>query len=102
MNHYWKMIRTVLGEQFCNYGDSSVHSLLEMLYLHFTELNPINSDETQALCNALDPYLGKLSEAEIDSVFILVNDLCVQHEKAAFLKGMQAGASLMLELLTHP
>ena len=47
---------------------------------------------------ALNEHLGELSFQENDRGFSLVNTLCSEYERVAFLAGLQLGAQLMMEI----
>jgi hypothetical protein len=55
--------------------------------------------KTKAASRKLHDHLGDLSFRENDDVFSLVGTLCAEHERIAFLAGLQLGAQLMLELM---
>ena len=76
-----------------------VDSLWEMLYIFYTECNPIQPQEHRHLNDTLVPYFRPLTLKEKDTVFMLVGDLLVQHERTAFLEGAKFGTRLAIELL---
>lgn len=58
----------------------------------------MSNAKTKAACRALNEHLGELSFRENDRVFSLIGTLCAEHERIAFLAGLQLGAQLMQEL----
>lgn len=55
-------------------------------------------DATREGYDALNECLSDLSLHENGQVFTMVGTLCAEHERIAFLSGLQLGAQLMLEL----
>ena len=45
MKPYIENLKTCLAEHLPNYGDCDAHSILEMLYSHYTELNQMDTAE---------------------------------------------------------
>ena len=98
MNPYIKLLNDTLSAHTPQYGYGSVHSLCEMLYMSYTELNPIDSEKIQTLIHALNPYFRNLSIHEESETFYLLMDLCAEFERLAFLEGMHVGSRLTAEL----
>lgn len=78
------------------YGDAE--SLLDVLYWHFAEFNPMDSSEAKAQFANLRNTLHYLSEQEFDAVFGIVSCICVEQERTAFKEGLRLGVALVQEL----
>ncbi len=98
MNRYIKNLKSFLAEQTPNYLYDDANSLLEMLYYCYTTSNPVNNAVIQYQFKELNDVLCHLSLTEINAVFSLTCDLCVSHERQAFLDGVHVGIRLFSEL----
>lgn len=98
MNPFSKKIRAFIAQSPPNLGDEDIHSLLEMLYLAYTELNPIDSQAIRNHFRQLEAFFAILSPEGSDQAFAVICRLCSEHERTAFLEGIQIGARLMTEL----
>ena len=98
MHPYTEKISAYLAEREPNYGDGDIHTLLEMLYHCYTELNPIDSEKIRRDFAGLDTILSKLPWEDNNALFCAILDLCGEHEALAFFAGFDAGARLMAEL----
>lgn len=72
-------------------------SVLETLYWNYTQDNPINNEKIRELFASLRSQFPHLSMQEFDPVFTTVSELCVEHERLAFLEGLRLGVALMTE-----
>lgn len=98
MHPYIERLKNELeGEDPC-YGYTDAHSLLEMLYMWYTEWNPINSEQIQKDFFALELYWKGCTGKQIDEAFDIVTRLCANHERLAFLEGIRVGVRLASEL----
>lgn len=79
-----------------SYGGAE--SLLEFLYWHYSEDNPIDSQKIRDGFAKLRSQFPHLSLQEFDPIFIMVSDLCVECGRLAFYEGLHLGAALMTEL----
>ncbi len=98
MNTYIEKIKTYLHEQTPDYGYADVSSLLEMLYACYTTHNPINNDRIRQCLAQQNDILSQLTLEENDRMFTTTSELCLIHERLAFLEGIQVGARLVMEL----
>ncbi len=71
---------------------------LDSLYWHYGESHCMSNEKTKAASRAIRDYFGNPSPQEEDMIFTLIGTLCAEHERIAFLAGLQLGAQLMLEL----
>ena len=96
MNPYMKQLETHLAQYILEGND--VESVWEMLYWCYTECYPINNEEIRKGFRDLESCLPRLTLEQDDKVTNLISILCLEHEKAAFYAGLQAGTRLVLEL----
>ena len=71
---------------------------LDALYFHYTECYCMHSDLTKQLSQELNELLDGLAFVDADKACSLSSELAAEHERIAFLAGLQFGAQLMLEL----
>lgn len=81
-----------------NHGDAK--SVLDLLYWHYAEFNPIDNQKIRDNFTNLRKQYSHLSMQEFDPIFTTVSDLCVEHERRAFLEGLRLGVVLRQELST--
>ncbi|MBQ8748230.1 MAG: hypothetical protein IJZ14_00230 [Oscillospiraceae bacterium] len=102
MNRYIENLKSFLAEQTPNYIYADANSLLEMLYYYYTTSNPVDNAIIRCQFKELNDVLCQLSLTQIDAVFSLVGDLCVSHERQAFLDGIYVGMQLFSALNELP
>lgn len=71
---------------------------MEFLYWHYAENTPLDSRKIRDGFSNIRQQYSHLSMQEFDPIFITVSDLCVEHERLAFLEGLRLGVTLMMEL----
>ena len=98
MNPYIEKLKAQFAENPPCYGYMDANSLLEMLYLWYTEWNPINSKAIQHSFCKLEGLICTRTGKEYDNALDLITSLCAQHEKLAFLEGIRVGFQLSTEL----
>lgn len=98
MDDYIKKLRQYVADDPTLFDDDCDHPALDSLYWHYGECHTMSNEKTKAASCALNAHLSNLSFQENDKVFCLVGTLCAEHERIAFLAGLQLGAQLMLEL----
>lgn len=98
MKEYLIQLRQYVAATPIQFDDDCDLPALDSLYWHYSECHNMSNAKTKAASRALDEHLGELSFRENDHVFSLVGALCTEHERIAFLAGLQLGAQLMLEL----
>lgn len=91
-------LHSFLESQEMNFGTAEAHSVWEMLYWCYVQLNPVDSETVRGQLASLDDCLRGLTLEENDQVCYLVSDLCLQCEKEAFFAGLQTGLRLGEEL----
>ena len=79
--------------------NSDATSVLEFLYIAYTDVQGRDSKEIDRGFIDLDNHLSKaVSLEENNEIFSIVCSLCDAYEKRAFLDAIQIGAYLMLEM----
>lgn len=80
------------------YGN--VESLLELIYMTYTECNSVETPVFKTVVNPLDEKLRSLADTdeEADSYMNIVFELCAAYERQSYIEGMKTGMRLMLEL----
>lgn len=77
-----------------------VDSLLELIYMAYTEYNSVETPELKAGISETERALRSLvdTEAERERYMNAVYHMCAVFEKAAYIEGMKTGARLVMEL----
>lgn len=96
MQHYIKALQDYCKRNPLNHGDAE--SVMEFLYWHYAENNPIDSQKIRNNFAKIRQQYPHLSLEEFDPIFTTVSDLCVEHERLAFLEGLRLGVTLMMEI----
>lgn len=98
MNRYTKNLKDFLSQQTPNYGYADAESLMELLYYSYTSDNPVDNSVIRYQFKQLDDILNHLSLDENNAIFRLAGELCIAHERQAFLDGIHVGLRLFSEL----
>ena len=98
MPNHLKLLHDHFLKHNINYGDNDISSILECLWSTYTESNPIHAKVIKDRFHDLGSIFDTLPRQQADSLFNVVCDLCLEHEKAAFIEGMQLGAKITAEL----
>ena len=98
MNPYIRSLNEWLAQQQPDYGYPSAHTLLQHLWCSYTEYNPIENEETDALFNAMEPIFESLPIKVSSFLFDKICSLLDAYGQSAFLSGIQVGARLREEL----
>ncbi len=98
MDNYIRRLRQYVAANPTLFDDDCDHPALDSLYWHYGESHCMSNNKTKAASRTLNDHLRALSFQENDRVFTLVGALCAEHERIAFLAGIQLGAQLMLEI----
>lgn len=97
MKKYIERMRQYIAANTIQFDDDCDHWALDSLYWHYSECHNMSNAKTKAASRALNECMSTLSVRENDKVFSLVGTLCAEHERIAFLAGLQLGAQLILE-----
>ena len=98
MQPYIEKLRTYLTEHPPNYGDCDAHSVLEMLYSHYSQYNCLDTTQIKSDFETLYHQLTGISLRELDNIIDTVTALCWHHEKSGFTEGIKLGILLATEL----
>lgn len=98
MNRYIENLKSFLAEQSPCFGYDDANSILEMLYYYYTVANPIDNALIRCQFKELKDTLCNLSLSQFEAIFSITGDLCVSHERKAFLDGIHVGLRLFDEL----
>ena len=100
MTPYIQQFKIYIEQHPPQFGHEDIHTIAELLYNCYTEMNPIDTTEIRGIFREIDQIIRNLSVQENDRVFAVVCQLCTHHERLAFLAGLRVGAQLLLELQT--
>lgn len=95
---FMDILRKHISEHAPNYGDWDAHSVLEMLYVAYSDYNTTGPDEVQSIFHKLRLLLDDMPEKSVEQVFDMVCDLCSDHERSGFTEGVKLGVHLADEL----
>ena len=98
MKPYIEKLKEYLAQNEPRYPYQDMQTLIETLYIFYTELNPVDSPELQHRWKLLHPFLDSLPPKEQTELFDNISGVCIEQEHAAFLEGFRAGARLVVEL----
>lgn len=101
MNPSIEKIKTYLNNHPPDYGEPDIHSLLEMLWMDFSEYNPVMNETMKAYYGRIEQAIEVLSQKEQNDLFDTVSELCMENEHLAYIEGIKLGARLILELTTE-
>ncbi len=96
MQNYIKALQDYCKQNPLNHGEAE--SVMEFLYWHYAENNPIDDQNIRNSFAKLRQQYPHLSLEKFDPIFTTVSDLCLEHERLAFLEGLRLGVTLMTEL----
>lgn len=102
MNSYIRKLRQYIATNPIQFDVDCDHPALDSLYWHYTESHSMSNNITKQADQDLYVCLEALSLEDNNKVFDLVATLCAEHERIAFLAGLQVGAQLMLEITEDP
>ena len=102
MNSYIRKLRQYIAANPVKFDEDCDHPALDSLYWHYTESHSMSNDITKQADQDLYACLEALSLKDNNRVFNLVATLCAEHERIAFLAGLQVGAQLILEITEEP
>lgn len=99
MKAYLEKLKAYVEIHPIQFDDDCDFPALDSLYWHYSECHNMSNGKTKQASANLNACLEELSLKDNDRVFFLVGALCAEHERIAFLAGLQLGAQLILELL---
>lgn len=95
---FMEVLRNHIAAHAPNYGDWNAQSILQMLYVAYSEYNRFETDDVKSGFEGLYDLLRGLPLKNLDSVIDAVCDLCHSHEQAGFTEGLKVGVRLVDEL----
>ena len=102
MDSYIKKLRQYIAANPVRFDYDCDHPALDSLYWHYTESHSMSNEKTKQADQDLYHCIEALSLEDNNRVFNLVATLCAEHERIAFLAGLQVGAQLMVEITEGP
>lgn len=99
MNNIITRFREHLQNTELPFKDDQIASVMDLLYLSYTEIQGRDPGEMDQCFIDLEKYLENLSKEESDSIFNLLCRFCALYEEKAFKDGLRIGVYLMRELL---
>jgi hypothetical protein len=94
MEKYIQSLRSHVAAHPPNFGDCDTHSILEMLFCHYSEFNRLDNENIKQGFEKLYRQLDALCLKEKDTVIDIVCFLCQEHEKVSFTEGIKVGMRL--------
>ncbi len=95
---YLEKLKAYMETHPIQFGDDCDLPALDSLYWHYAERHNMSNEKTKQASANLSACLNDLSWSDTDHLLCLVDALCAEHERIAFLAGLQLGAQLILEL----
>lgn len=101
MEKYIQSLKAHIAANPPSFGEGGAQSILDMLFVHYVEYNPLENDTVRQALSHLDDSLEPLPLAQCDQVNYLVSDICWELQRRAFSAGIQVGIRLAQELSPH-
>ena len=98
MKTYYDTLKTHIEANPPNYGNSDIHSLLEMLWNTYCQHNQLDSVQIKDGFAELYNHMKSVAIPDMDGVIDTVCRLCWEHEKTGFVEGIKVGIRLFEEL----
>ncbi len=98
MKTYLEKLKAYIESHSIQFDDDCDFPALDALYWHYSESHNMSSEKTKQASADLHACLKGLSYEDSEQVYSLVNALCAEYERIAFLAGLQLGAQLICEL----
>ena len=95
-----KALREHLKDRQFDYGDTPAHSVMEFLYISYSEISRSDPKEITEGFATLEQFFEGRAAEESSEMFSIVCNICLAYEQRAFTDGLQLGAQLMSQLLT--
>lgn len=89
--------RDHIAKRDYDFRSDRVSSVMDYLYVTYTEYKGCDSEAINRGFKALDDYMEGISLDDNNAIFCLVCNLCDLYEERAFKDGLQLGAYLILE-----
>lgn len=99
MKTYLEKLKSQIEADPLTFYDGGDAPALEALYFHYTECYCMHSDLTKQISAELNDLTNNLAFVDADKICSLSSELAAEHERIAFIAGLQLGAQLILELV---
>ncbi len=78
-----------------------IDSLIEFIYMNYTECNPVEDDRIRQLDAQLYKRFTSItgSADAAEELMNLVSNICSEYERVSYMEGIRVGARLALELM---
>ncbi len=73
-------------------------SLLDVLYAEYMNTDPVDQARLDSYYRQVEQYIQELPFHHRDQINCIMNALCAEQDRIAFLDGVRTGARLILEL----
>ncbi len=98
MNEIAQRMKAYIDTHPFDSGDYGYETILEQLYMAYSESHEADPPEIQHAFTELNSFLDDLSLDDNNAVFSLTCRISIACERRGFLNGLQYGAHLMNEL----
>ena len=98
IDSYIKLVDAALENVSDRLNTSDADSLLELLFLSYTDCNGVNTDSIREEYRKVYQRLSGVSFDVNENIMDSIADLCWAHEKAAFEEGVKVGVRLAKEV----
>ena len=95
---FFRKLRDRVYAESPDFGDKDASTVLELLYIAYSELNNFDSQEAKELFHNIYEQLNHKPLREVDEIMDPVCALCREYEKAGFTEGVKIGIRLRDEL----
>ena len=93
-------LREHLKDRPFDYGDVPANSVMEFLYISYSEISRSDPKEINEGFATLEQFFEGRCTEESTEMFSIICNICFAYEQRAFTDGLQLGAQLMSQLLT--
>ncbi len=78
-----------------------IGSLIEFIYMNYTECNPVEDDRIRQLDALLYKRFTSITDSADDAeeLMNLVSNICSEYERVSYMEGIRVGARLVMELV---
>ena len=92
-------LREHLKDRPFDYGDVPANSVMEFLYIAYSEISRSDPKEITEGFATLEQFFEGRAAEESTEMFSIICNLCLAYEQRAFTDGLQLGAQLLSQLL---
>lgn len=99
MSQLKEILSGYLAEHPIEFGMSNAGTILDFLYTAYSEAHESDPPEIHSLFSQLGEYLEALPTDMNNAMFFLIVQLCTEHDRMAFERGIRWGFQLHTELI---